>query len=50
MNVHGEQRPADEVGLLGLARPNGDVGVPHGDVDLLVVQHELDCGFPDTAP
>ena len=42
-HLHGEQRPADEVGVLGLARPDGDVGGAHGDVDLVVVEDEVDA-------
>jgi hypothetical protein len=43
VHLHGEQRTANEIGLLRLAGPDGDVGGAHGNGDLLVVEHQLDA-------
>ena len=43
VHLHREQRPADEVALLRLAGPDGDVGLAHGEVELLVVEDQLDA-------
>ena len=43
MDLHREQRTPDQIALLRLAGPDGNVGRPHGDGDLLVTQHQLDA-------
>ena len=43
MQLHVEERAPDQVALLRLAGPDGDVGRAHGDGDLLVAEHQLDA-------
>ena len=39
--MHGEQAALDEVGLLRLAQPDRAVGLPHGEVEFLVGEDQL---------
>ena len=41
MEMHGEQPPLDEVGLLRLAQPDRAVGLAHGEVELLIGEDQL---------
>ncbi len=43
VHLHSEQRPTNEIGLLRLAGPDGNVGRAHGNGDLVVVEHQLDA-------
>ena len=43
--MHGEQAPPDQVGLHRLAHPQGDVGLAHADVELLVRQDEVELNI-----
>src|SRR5215831_14489230 len=43
VQLHVEERPTDEVALLRLAGPDGDVGGAHGDGDLLIAEDQLDA-------
>ena len=47
MEVHREQLPLNEVGLRRLAQTDGDVGLAHGEVELLVggEQRDMDIGI-----
>ena len=40
MDLHVEQRPADQVAMLRLARPDRYVGFAHGDVELILRQDQ----------
>src|SRR5215470_374284 len=43
VQLHVEEGATNEVALLRLAGPDGDVGGPHGDGDLLVAEDQLDA-------
>ncbi len=45
VEMHGEQPPADDVGLHWLAQAQRHVGLPHAEIEVLVRQEQLQLHF-----